>query len=343
MGDFNKIVHIDERKEMNNLSTSAEDFRAWIIDMELVDLTLNDRKYTWFRDQSCSRIDRSLVNLEWLHTYPDTRLRGGPRGLSNHCLLIVEDRRMVQGSRPFRSLNSWFTHQGFLRMMKKEWRGLGDAQFLDKLKALSKLLGRWHKQHFENIPEKIKKFEEEIKKVDDIVSIGIYDATVEARRKALVRCCELWYTRKDIHWKQISRSQHAKEMDRNTRYFHNIASARRRNNRIESLVINGRLVRNHARIKVAIRDLYRKLFQQEASPNIIFRDGLVNRLKMEEAQALEMPPSEEEVKDVVWDCESSKVPGSDGYNMNFIKKCWEEIGVEFTKAVMTFFETKKYQ
>ncbi|XP_015936369.1 uncharacterized protein LOC107462308 [Arachis duranensis] len=183
-------------------------------------------------------------------------------------------------------------------MVKEEWRGLEDAQFLDKLKALSKPLGRWHKQHFGNIPEKIKRFEDEINKVDDMVSNGVYDGTIEARRKALVRCCELWYTRQDIHWKQMSRARHAKEMDRNTRYFHNI----------------------------------------EVTPNISFRDGLVNRLGMEEAQALEMLPSEEEVKDAVWDCESSKAPDSDGYNMNFIKMCWEEIRVEFTKIVMTFFE-----
>ncbi|XP_025652325.1 uncharacterized protein [Arachis hypogaea] len=209
-----------------------------------------------------------LVNLEWLDAYPNTRLRVGPRGLSDHCPLIVEDRRIAQGPRPFRSLDAWFTHEGFLRMMKEEWWGLGDVQLLDKLKALTTPLGRWHKQHFENIQEKIQKYEEEIKKVDDLVSNGVYDGTVEARRKALVRCCEVWYERQDIHWKQMSRSRHAKEMDRNTRYFHNIASARRRNNQIDSLVINGRLVRNLARIKVATRDFYRNLYHQDESPTI---------------------------------------------------------------------------
>ncbi|QHO22385.1 uncharacterized protein DS421_12g354800 [Arachis hypogaea] len=199
LGDFNEIVHIEERKGATSLSATAEEFRAWVNDMELVDLTLNDRKYTWFTGQSCRHIDRGLVSLEWLVVYPDTRLRGGPRGLSNHCPLIVEDRRRVQYTRPFRSLDSWFTHEGFLRMVKEEWRGLGDAQFLDKLKALSKLLSRWHKQHFGNIPVKIKMFEDEIQKFDDMVSNGAYVSTVEARRKALVRCCELWYTRQDIH------------------------------------------------------------------------------------------------------------------------------------------------
>ncbi|XP_025684849.1 uncharacterized protein [Arachis hypogaea] len=233
----------------------------------------------------------------------------------------MEDSRRIEGLRPFRSLNSWFTHEGFLRMVKEEWRELGDVQFLQKMKTLSEPLRRWHKQHFEDMAERIKKLEEEIRKVDDIVSSGQYDGTTEARRRALMRCCEKWYLRQEMHWKQMSRSRHANEMDRNTRYFHNIASARRRNNRIESLVLNGRLVRNQARIKIAVQDFYKSLYHQEASPRVTFRDGLVNRLEREEAETLETLPSVEEVKETVWDCESSKAPGSDGYNMYFIKKC----------------------
>ncbi|XP_020959932.1 uncharacterized protein LOC110263243 [Arachis ipaensis] len=229
----------------------------------------------------------------------------------------MEDSRKFDGPRPFRSLDSWFTHEGFLRMVKEEWRGLGNMQFLEKMKALSAPLRIWHKQHFGNMNERIKRFEAEIQKVDDMVSSGHYDGTMEARRRALVKCCEKWYVRQEMHWKQMSRSRHAKEMDRNTTYFHKIASARRRNNRIESLIINGRIVRNQARIKVAIQDFYKRLYHQESSPSVSFRDGLVNRLGREEAKALEVLPSVEEVKEAVWDCESSKAPGSDGYNMNF--------------------------
>ncbi|XP_016185650.1 uncharacterized protein LOC107627319 [Arachis ipaensis] len=120
LGDFNKILHLEERKGATTLSASAEDFRTWINDMELIDLPLNDRKYTWFRGQSCSRIDRSLVSLGWLEVYPETCLKGGPRGLSDHCPLIMEDSRIFAGPRPFRSLDSWFTHEGFLRMVNDE-------------------------------------------------------------------------------------------------------------------------------------------------------------------------------------------------------------------------------
>ncbi|XP_025670541.1 uncharacterized protein [Arachis hypogaea] len=145
--------------------------------------------------------------------------------------------------------------------------------------------------------KKITRFEEEIKRIDDIVSNGVYDETMEARRKALFTCCERWYVRKEVHWKQMSRSRKAKDMDKHTRYFHNIASARRRNNRIDTLVINGRLVRNQARIKIAIRDFYKELYHQEHSPRLGFRDGLVARINQEDSVSLETMPSVEEIRE----------------------------------------------
>ncbi|XP_015935571.1 uncharacterized protein LOC107461565 [Arachis duranensis] len=151
-------------------------------------------------------------------------------------------------------------------MVKEEWRGLGEIQFTDKLKVLTIPLEKWHKVYFGDMDKKITKFEEEIKKIDDLVSNGMYDGTMEARRRALVTCCERWYVRKEVHWKQMSRSRQAKEMDKNTRYFDNIASARMRNNMIDMLLINGRLVRNQARLKIAIREFYRDLYHQERSP-----------------------------------------------------------------------------
>nr|XP_025628637.1 uncharacterized protein LOC112721825 [Arachis hypogaea] len=335
------ILHVEERKGASSIPGSAEDFKDWVQDMQLMDLPLNDRKFTWFSGRSCSRIDRVLVNVEWIEEFPEVRLKGGPRGLSDHCPLIVEGNRVGGGPRPFRTLDSWFTHEGFLRMVKNERRNLGDAQFTSKLKALIGPLRNWHKENFGNMDKILKMFEEEIQKLDTLVSEGTYDGITEARRKALVSFCEKWYVRKEVHWKQMSRSQHAQNMDKNTMYFHNIASARRRNNRIDALMIHGRLVRNQARIKVAIRGFYKELYRQEYVPRIGFKDGLVRQIDGAEAAALEAMPSVEEIREAVWDCESSKAPSSDGYNMNFIKKCWEDIGQEFIGAVMEFFQTAR--
>ncbi|XP_016207010.1 uncharacterized protein LOC107647450 [Arachis ipaensis] len=152
LGDFNEIGQVEERRGLDSLPLSAQDYKVWVHDMGLVDLPISDR---------------------------------------------------------------------FLRMVKEEWRGMGEIQFTDKLKALTVPLGRWHRDNFGDMDKKILKFEEEIQKIDDMVGNGNYDETVEARRKALVKCCEKWYVRKELHWKQMSRSRLAKDMDKNTRYFHN--------------------------------------------------------------------------------------------------------------------------
>ncbi|XP_016168594.1 uncharacterized protein LOC107611147 [Arachis ipaensis] len=272
LGDFNEIGQVEERRGLESLPLSAQDYKDWVHDMGLVNLPISDR---------------------------------------------------------------------FLRMVKEEWRGLGEIQFTDKLKALTVPLGRLHRDNFGDMDRKILKFEEEIQKIDDMVGNGNYDETVEARRKALVKCCEKWYVRKELHWKQMSRSRLARDMDKNTRYFHNLASARQRNNRIDTLAINGRLIRNQARIKISIREFYKELYHQERSPEVGFRDGLVERISKEDSLALEVLPSPEEIKEAVWDCESSKAPGCDGYNMNFIKKCWNDIGSDFTAAVLGFFQSSR--
>ncbi|XP_072066179.1 uncharacterized protein [Arachis hypogaea] len=248
-GDFNEVIQVEERKGQDRLTGSAEEFKSWIQKMELVDLLLNDRKFTWFRGRSCSHIDRVLVSVEWMEEFPKIWLKGGPRGLSDHCPIIVEDTTSRCGPRPFRSLDSWFTHDGFLRMLREEWRNLGEVQFTEKLKALRVPLGRWHKDNFGDIDKKIQRFEEEVRKIDDLAGNGVYDGTSEAKRKALVSCCKQWYVRKKY---------------------------------------TGSRCRIPGMRKIWIRTL-----------------------------------------------------GSDGYNMNFIKKCWDEIGVEFMTAVLDFFQSSR--
>ncbi|XP_015935063.1 uncharacterized protein LOC107461112 [Arachis duranensis] len=160
LGDLNDILQVDDRKGLTSLSASAEEFKGWVHDIQLLDLPLTDRKFTWFRGRSCSWIDRVLVNIEWVEKYPDIRLRGGPRGLSDHYPLILEE---------------------------------------SQLKALTVPLRQWHNDHFRGMENRIMKFEEEIHRLDNQVSDGIYDGTTEARRKALVSFCEKWYIRKEIH------------------------------------------------------------------------------------------------------------------------------------------------
>jgi len=48
--------------------------------------------------------------------------------------------------------------------------------------------------------------------------------------------------------------------------------------------------------------------------------------------------SEEEIRDVVWFCDGSKSPGTNGFNMNFIKKSWDFLKDDIVAAATIFHE-----
>ena len=49
-------------------------------------------------------------------------------------------------------------------------------------------------------------------------------------------------------------------------------------------------------------------------------------------------PSREEIVAVVYSCDPSKIPGYDGFNLNFIKKFWADFQEEICSFIYAFFE-----
>lgn len=52
---------------------------------------------------------------------------------------------------------------------------------------------------------------------------------------------------------------------------------------------------------------------------------------------MEHMPTVEEIKTAAWECDPTKAPGYDGFNMKFVKELWSEIGNDFVICVLDFF------
>ena len=48
-------------------------------------------------------------------------------------------------------------------------------------------------------------------------------------------------------------------------------------------------------------------------------------------------PSLQEIQDAVWSCDPSKAAGYDGFNLNFIKRMWTNIGKYISDFILEFF------
>ncbi|KAL8511922.1 hypothetical protein ACS0TY_018386 [Phlomoides rotata] len=113
VGDFNAIKEESERVGRAEFTDQRgiRLFQEFIDQSMLIDLPLCGRSYTWYRpDGSCkSRLDRLLVNDQWLHTWPNASLKGMRRSVSDHCPIFTDF-----GKKNWVQNHSVFSIAGFL-------------------------------------------------------------------------------------------------------------------------------------------------------------------------------------------------------------------------------------
>jgi hypothetical protein len=83
--------HLPLRIFLDNMNKMLE-FRSFFEDLNLVDLPLLGRHFTWFHANglSMSLIDRVLVSLDWIQLCVNVSLWVCPRDVSDHCPLVVK-------------------------------------------------------------------------------------------------------------------------------------------------------------------------------------------------------------------------------------------------------------
>lgn len=108
VGDFNAVRNADERRgssgTLNSQRLEMREFNDFIYEMELLDLPLAGRKFTWRRpnNQAKSRIDRYIVSAEWNVLWPNCSQLVLDRNISDHSPLLLRQSFQNWGPKPFR-------------------------------------------------------------------------------------------------------------------------------------------------------------------------------------------------------------------------------------------------
>ena len=68
--------YCNQKKEngVMTLTTSSKEFRQQVIEMELIDMPLVGRKFTWFKGKSYSRLGGVMVEIEWLEAFKNLKV-----------------------------------------------------------------------------------------------------------------------------------------------------------------------------------------------------------------------------------------------------------------------------
>ncbi|KAK7281475.1 hypothetical protein RIF29_09513 [Crotalaria pallida] len=232
MGDFNTVKESSERigRALSDDSRGMRLFNKWVDEMELVDLPLIGRKFTYYQGGGgvMSRIDKILLSAEWLTCWPEA------------SQLMV---RKIWGETNI---------QGWHVFVLKE-----------KLKVLKGEIRRWNREVFGCLDRQVEDLKKQMADFDYVCeNQGLSDSQLLERRKSLV---ELWKVAslKENLIVQKLRSRCQRNGDANTSFFHACINGRRRANQIMGIRVGGAWLEDDQEIIDSVKAFFESSFKKD--------------------------------------------------------------------------------
>ncbi|XP_072150422.1 uncharacterized protein [Setaria viridis] len=151
VGDFNLLLHASDKNNVNINRRNLGRFRRFVDDLQLKDIFLHGRRYTWSNERNTptmERLDRVLVTVDWELNYPFFYLQALSSDFSDHCPLLLSTNASFHTKRRFHFENWWIKIPGYLDAVQAGW--VCNEDFADplcridaKLKNMAKHLQSW--------------------------------------------------------------------------------------------------------------------------------------------------------------------------------------------------------
>jgi hypothetical protein len=281
IGDFNEVLRREEHMSVCDRDESQmRGFREAVDVCGLCDIGYIGLDWTFEKKVAgghyCRiRLDRALASPSWCSRFPYASLRHLTAATSDHSpILLLTERDSTEivrdrSNKSFRYEIMWETHAELVPLVEQVWKNEGESRSLNdvqwKLTSLSNALMGWDTVTFGNVRTEIRKLRlrlELLRQEPGRVGPSYEEIKVQDR------LVELNY-RKEIMWKQRSRIQWLSEGDRNTKFFHQHASGRKKRNKISNLTrVDGSVTEDIEEMKGMTMDFYKTLYTSEGTSHM---------------------------------------------------------------------------
>ncbi|XP_061374232.1 uncharacterized protein LOC133316492 [Gastrolobium bilobum] len=269
-GDFNEIIAANEKRRGAHADVGrCSAFASMLDDYQLMDLGGSGPFFTWkgpkfsHLDRVYKRLDREVANAHWRTMFDEATIHIGPRVYSDHNPLYIslcKDNNNWE-DRPFHLFPPWLDHSQFLNVLTENWRK--DTDVGTNLTELVPALKEWNTNVFGFIPTKKAVILRRLAGIQSSLDYGhnSYLDKMECElRSELDKTLEL--EEKLLYHK--SRAIWIREGDRNTKFYHTTAVARRRKSKILALKnAAGIWIRSELNLKNMVVNYYKQLFVEE--------------------------------------------------------------------------------
>jgi hypothetical protein len=338
-GDFNLIYQAANKSNGRLSRRMMGRFRRLLNDLELSELHLSGRLFTWSNEwlhPTLERIDRMFVSEGWESLYPRSYLQALSSRCSDHAPLLLQFDDGFKPKRRFRFQSFWPQVQGYLDTMKAARSSLlplaDPLRTIDqRLREMAKRLKAWSAKSIGSIRAQMLVAKEVIFHLDEAQDHRSLSLPEFVLRKFLkLRYLGLTSLQRTIA-RERSNMRWLKEGDACTKFFHLHANHRRRKNRIDSLLVDGvTLVVEAGKVEAAFK--YYEATLGSELPRTAVLDFSELGLPCLDLSELDHPISEEEVWAAIQDLPHDKAPGPDGFAGRFYRSSWSIIKADVVRA-----------
>jgi hypothetical protein len=277
MGDFNETMWQSEHYSMSNRSErNMENFRKVLSDCNLFDLGFRGPGWTYNnkqegRDNVRARLDRAVASPAWSDYFKEATVEHICSSRSDHLpiLLRVGSKKVwrpVEESRPrtFRYEQMWERVDSLHPTIAATWNKDGPAgnlqQICAKIQNMQRELRNWANRDFGSV---VKESAEIRKKLSRIWNSPPSKELQEKANK-LARDLDELLLREELMWRQRSRAIYIRVGDKNTKWFQQKATWRRKKNTITKLKDDrGTWVEDTTAIHEMTNSFFKNLYKKE--------------------------------------------------------------------------------
>ncbi|XP_031116517.1 uncharacterized protein LOC116020174 [Ipomoea triloba] len=308
VGDFNDIASPEEKRGIHPHPTSLIDgFNSALEDYGLFYLGMRGRRFTWERGKGTEnwveeRLDRAVVGVDWCSLFPHASVLNFEVLTSDHTAIFVEleATKIARRRRSFLFENAWLTENGCKETVLESWNASCGEWFPNRLDHCGMALKKWGGGFVKRVQSDIQNIQRRLTNLRDGGTL--------------------------THW--------LLKGDRNTKFYHLYASARKRKNRIQRLQDGtGQWVEGTDLLGVAL-NYFQNIFSTKGSHADGLLEDFVPKVTDMDNACLMQSFTVDEVKEALFSMAPDKSPGPDGFSPAFYQHFWNEISPDVANFII---------
>uniref|UniRef100_A0A803PM52 Reverse transcriptase domain-containing protein n=1 Tax=Cannabis sativa TaxID=3483 RepID=A0A803PM52_CANSA len=352
IGDFNDILSNQDKSGgyLRN-EKQMEAFRKTLDHCKLHETLFESDPYTWIKNRTGvdtikERLDWCFINHLWDSTFNSPLIQHLDYFSSDHraisAVFAPVGSRQQQDKRIsiFRFEKIWLSDSQSKDIIASCWN---TSSAINPIQAVISNLGecadhlqKWHISKYGNMRKKIYDAQLQVESLNNAPTRSVDTMQNLKRSEAIL---EDLLEQEKIYWHQRSRVDWLSAGDRNTKFFHAKASARKSNNSIKFLVNEGgHWVTSKSGMLAAIHDYFSSIFtastlDEEALAATL--NAIPTSVTADMNHELIKPFTGTEVEFALHSMAPDTSPGIDGMSPMFYQHNWDTVGGLITEAVLS--------